>query len=98
MSELRFERDPAKAASNLRKHGISFEDAQGVFYDEHGLFLDDPDHSVAEERFILLGLSAAAGVLVVVHCYRRHRDVIRLISARRASRRERERYAQGWKP
>ena len=98
MSELRFEWDPAKAASNLRKHGVSFEDAQGVFYDERGLLLDDPDHSAVEERFILLGLSASAGMLVVVHCYRRHRDVIRLISARRASRRERERYAQGWKP
>ena len=98
MSELRFEWDPAKAASNLRKHGISFEDAQGVFYDEHGLLLDDPDHSAVEERFILLGLSEPGGVLVVVHCYRRHRDVIRLISSRRASRRERERYAQGWKP
>jgi len=98
MSELRFEWDPAKAASNLAKHGVSFEDAQGVFYDERGLLLDDPDHSTVEERFILLGLSAPAGVLVVVHCYRRQRDVIRLISARRASRRERERYAQRWKP
>jgi len=98
MSELRFEWDPAKAASNLRKHGVSFEDARDVFYDQHGLLLDDPDHSAVEERFVLLGLSAPAGVLVVVHCYRRHRDVIRLISARRASRRERERYAQGWKP
>jgi uncharacterized protein len=98
MRELRFEWDPAKAASNLRKHGVSFEDAQAVFADERGFLLDDPDHSAAEERFILLGLSAAAGVLVVVHCYRRHRDVIRLISARRASRRERERYALGWQP
>ena len=98
MSEMRFERDPGKAASNLRKHGVSFEDGRDVFYDPHGLLLDDPDHSVVEERFVLLGLSAPAGVLVVVHCYRRHRDVIRLISARRASRRERERYAKGWKP
>jgi len=98
MSELRFEWDPAKAASNRHKHGVAFEDAKTVFADEHGLLLDDPDHSAAEERFILLGLSPTAGVLVVVHCYRRHRDVIRLISARRASRRERQRYAQGWKP
>ena len=98
MSELRFEWDLAKAASNLRKHGVSFEDARDVFYDEHGLLLDDPDHSAVEERFVLLGLSAPAGVLVVVHCYRQHRDVIRLISARRASRCERERYAKGWKP
>ena len=98
MSVLRFEWDPAKAVSNLRKHGVSFEDAQTVFADEHGLLLDDPDHSATEKRFILLGLSVAERVLVVVHCYRRHRDVIRLISARRASRRERERYAQGWKP
>jgi len=98
MSDLRFEWDPAKATSNLRKHGVSFQDAQTVFADEQGLLLDDPDHSAAEERFILLGLSAATGVLVVVHCYQRHRDVIRLISARQASRRERERYARGWKP
>ena len=95
---MRFEWDPRKDLANQRKHGVSFEDARDVFYDERGLLLDDPDHSAVEERFILLGLSAPAGVLVVVHCYQRHRDVIRLISARRASRRERERYAQRWKP
>jgi uncharacterized DUF497 family protein len=97
VSGLRFEWDPAKAASNRRKHGVSFEEAQTVFADEHALLLDDPDHSAAEERFILLGLSAAARVLVVVHCYRVREDVIRLISARRASRHERARYAQRWK-
>jgi len=98
MSELRVEWDPAKAASNRRKHGVSFEEAQTVFTDERALLLDDPDHSVTEERFILLGLSAAVRVLVVVHCYRVREDVIRIISARRASQRERERYAQRWKP
>ena len=97
MSELRFEWDPTKAASNRRKHGVTFEEAQTAFADDHALLLDDPDHSAAEERFILLGLSAAVRVLVVVHCYRVRDDVIRLISARRASQHERERYAQRWK-
>jgi len=98
MSDLRFEWDPAKAASNRRKHGVTFEEAQTAFTDERALLLDDPDHSVAEERFILLGLSAAVRVLVVVHCYRVRDDVIGIISARRATRHERQRYARRWQP
>ena len=62
--------DPAKAALNVRKHGVSFEDAQTVFADERARLIDDPDHSEAEERFVLLGLSSAMRLLVVVHCYR----------------------------
>jgi uncharacterized DUF497 family protein len=98
VSDLRFEWDPAKAASNRRKHGVSFEEAQTVFTGERALLLDDPDHSVTEERFIPLGLSAAVRVLVVVHCYRARHDVIRIISARRARQRERERCARRWQP
>ena len=96
MSALRFTWDPRKAASNARKHGVTFEEAQTAFTDEHGLLLDDPEHSRVEERFILLGLSAALHLLVVVHCYRTPEDTIRLISARKATRVERRAYTDRW--
>ena len=67
MSALRFDWDPAKARENLRKHGISFEEAQTVFDDEQALLLDDPDHSAGKQRFVLLGLSAPLRLLLVVH-------------------------------
>lgn len=70
MASLDFTWDPAKARANLRKHGVSFVEAQSVFYDEHARVLDDPDHSEAERRFILLGLSAMLRMLVVVHAFR----------------------------
>jgi uncharacterized DUF497 family protein len=93
---LRFEWDDRKNAQNRRKHGISFEEAQTVFFDEQALLIVDPDHSEQEERFILLGLSSALRALVVCHCYRQEGDVIRLISARRADRQEREKYENRW--
>ena len=96
MSELRFEWDPRKAAANRRKHGVSFTEAETVFADEHALLLEDPDHSDAEDRFLLLGLGAGLRVLVVVHCYRAGDTVIRLISARRADAAERRLYAERW--
>ena len=83
---LRFEWDPAKAAANLRKHGVSFEDAQTAFSDEHARLVNDPDHSAEEERFVLLGLSSSLRLLVVAHCYRSADSVIRIISARRATK------------
>ena len=92
MSDLRFEWDPRKAAANLRKHGVSFSEAQTVFADEHGLIIDDPEHSAEEDRFILLGVSAASRLLVVVHCYRASDSVIRVMSARKADRMERQQY------
>jgi uncharacterized DUF497 family protein len=98
MSELRFVWDPVKAAANLRKHGVAFEEAQSVFWDERALFMDDPDHSQAEDRFILLGLSARLRILVVVHCYETDQDTITIISARKATRSERRRYQEGWHP
>jgi len=94
MQELRFEWDDRKNAENRRKHGVSFEEAEAVFFDERALLIDDPDDSKTEDRFILLGLSAAARTLVVVHCYREKSNVIRIISARKANRTEREEYAQ----
>ena len=85
MSTLRFEWDPSKAAANLRKHRVSFEDAQTVFSDERARLIDDPDHSEDEERFVLLGLSSTLRLLVVAHCYRSAGNVIRVISARKAT-------------
>jgi len=89
---LRFEWDPRKAAANLRKHGVSFEDAQTVFTDERARLIDDPDHSADEDRFLLLGLSSSLRVLVVAHCYREAEGVIRIISARKATREEQRSY------
>ena len=93
---LRFEWDDRKNTQNRRKHGVSFEEAQRVFFDEQALLIVDPDHSEEEERFILLGLSSALQTLVVCHCYRRAGEVIRLISARPADRQERELYEARW--
>ncbi|HEX5060687.1 MAG TPA: BrnT family toxin [Kofleriaceae bacterium] len=90
--EIRFEWDPAKNAHNMARHGVSFEEAALVFIDEYALLIDDPDHSDVEDRFILLGRSLY-GILVVCHCYRA--DAIRIISARKASARERRAYLEG---
>ena len=84
MASIQFEWDPKKAQGNLRKHKVSFEDAQSVFTDERALLIDDPDHSEEEDRFVLLGLSQSLRLLVVVHCYRAEGRVIRIISARKA--------------
>jgi uncharacterized protein len=92
MSTLRFEWDERKASSNEKKHGISFEEARSVFFDERAILIDDPDHSEAEERFILLGLSNALRLLLVCHCYRSDGNVIHIISARKATTRESKSY------
>ena len=92
MEPLRFTWHAPKAAANARKHGVTFAEAKTAFSDEAALLLDDPEHSRAEERFILLGLSAALRLLVVVHCYRADDGVIHLISARKATRSERAQY------
>jgi len=96
MAGIRFEWDPRKSAGNRRKHGVSFEEASTVFADEHALLIDDPDHSDDEDRFILLGLSASLRMLVVCHCYRESDELIRIISARKATRNEREHYNRRW--
>jgi hypothetical protein len=92
---IRFEWDIRKSRLNQRKHGVSFEEAQTVFLDDHARLIEDPDHSDDEDRFVLLGLSSTLRALVVCHCYRKGGDVIRIISARKADRSERALYAQG---
>jgi len=94
MDHIRFDWDKEKNIANQRKHGISFEEAQSVFVDENALMIYDPDHSGNEDRFILLGLSASIRLLVVCHCYRKDDDIIRIISARKATHMEQKRY---WK-
>lgn len=89
---LRFEWDRDKNVENQAKHRVTFEEATTVFSDEAALFMDDPDHSASEDRYLLLGLSAAVRILVVSHCFRANNDVIRIISARRATRREQAQY------
>ena len=92
MGNIEFAWDRRKAQSNLKKHGVSFDEAQDVFLDENARLIDDPDHSQEEQRFLLLGYSFQARCLVVTHCYREPGSVIRLISARRATAREEATY------
>lgn len=86
---MRFQYDPAKAAANLRKHGVSFADAEGVLEDPLALTVEDPD-AEGERRFITIGMGSAGELLVVV--YTERHDAWRIISARRATRRERRSY------
>lgn len=85
---IKFEWDQAKASANLKKHGVSFEEAQTVFYDEFAVQFFDDEHSGDEERFLLLGMSTEAQLLLVCHCERDSGHVIRIISARKATKRE----------
>jgi uncharacterized DUF497 family protein len=94
MNKFRFEWDKKKASSNKKKHGVSFEEARTVFYDENAIQFFDPDHSEEEDRFILLGLSFKPQALVVCHCFRESETVIRIISARKADKDEEQEY---WK-
>ena len=94
INEIRFSWDENKAQSNMRKHGISFDEALSVFDDIHARLIPDPDHSQEEERFILLGLSQASRILTVVHCYRDEKDNIRIISARKSTKTEQKQYKE----
>ena len=95
MTELSFEWDSKKAKSNEAKHGVSFDEAKSVFYDERALVIPDPDHSRVEGRFVIMGMSALSRVLVVVHCFRSNNNVVRIISARRAGTKEMQAYMRG---
>ena len=92
IEELRFEWDENKNNINKRKHKVSFEEAKTVFEDASALVIEDPDHSEQEERFIILGFSHKANLLIVCHCYRMDDSVIRIISARKATLRESVQY------
>ena len=85
---IKFDWDPAKASSNARKHGVSFEEARSSFYDEFAVQFFDEENSIDEERFLLLGMSSGARLLLVCHCERASGSVIRIISARKATKRE----------
>ena len=90
-----FDWDENKNRINLDKHGITFEEASTVFFDDRALLFDDPEHSIDEDRFLLLGMSETAKVCIVCHCYRESDTVIRIVSARQATRKEEQRYVRG---
>ena len=89
---IEFEWDSTKAAANLKKHKVSFEEAKSIFYDEFAVQFFDEENSNDEERFLLLGMSTGARLLLVCHCERESGNVIRIISARNATKRERTFY------
>ncbi|MDL2290563.1 BrnT family toxin [Desulfovibrio sp. OttesenSCG-928-F20] len=91
---MQFAWDEKKAAGNQKKHGVSFMEAQTVFDDYEALLIHDPDSPLDEDRFLLLGLSAAVNMLVVCHCYRESDKLIRIISARKATRTEAATYGR----
>lgn len=88
MDALHFEWDDAKDLVNQAKHGLGFQEASTVFEDVEALVIPDPEHSLKEERFVILGFSFKARLLVVCHCYRQSDQIIRLISARKATKNE----------
>jgi len=92
---MRFEWDPPKASANLKKHQVSFEEAKTVFFDDFAVQFFDDEHSTEEDRFIMLGMSSSARLLIVCHCERAEGEVIRIISARKATRSEASFYPGG---
>ncbi len=85
---MHFEWDPNKNEINKKKHGLSFDEAKTVFYDEYAVLFDDPDHSAEEDRFLILGISQRENLCIVSHCYRGDDEIIRIISARKATKSE----------
>ncbi|MCB4791846.1 MAG: BrnT family toxin [Elusimicrobia bacterium] len=94
MKHIEFEWDKKKDNSNKKKHGISFEEAKTIFYDPNALLIHDPSHSDHEDRFIMLGVSRILRLLVVCHCYRKDDEIIRIISARKANKKEQKQYKE----
>jgi len=91
---MRFEWDSRKNEINQKKHGISFEEAKTVFYDEYAILFDDPDHSEEEDRFLIIGFSQRENLCIVSHCYRGEDEIIRIISARKATKVETSFYTE----
>lgn len=92
MSQLLFEWDNEKNKINQKKHGISFEEAKTVFYDDNAIQFWDEDHSEGEDRFLLLGRSSKMRILLIIHCFRERESIIRIISARKATQKESQEY------
>ena len=84
--------DQKKNQSNIKDHKVSFEEAETVFFDPNAKVIHDPDHSVEEDRFIILGISKLLKLLVVCHCFREDDEIIRIISARKATKKESKNY------
>lgn len=95
MENLSFEWDEEKNKINQKKHNMSFETAKEVFYDDAAVVFDDPDHSIDEDRFLIIGMTKSSRTCIVSHCYRENDTVIRIISAREATNRERKEYEEG---
>ena len=94
MEKIRFYWDSNKNKTNIKKHKISFEEARTVFFDENARVISDPEHSINEERFIIMGLSFKFNLLIVVHTYKENDEVIRIISARKATKSESKYYIE----
>ncbi len=95
MTDLKFEWDERKNRENQRKHGVSFEEARSVFYDQQAVEFYDDEHEEMEDRFLLLGVSGRLRILMVCHCLRQNGDMIRIISARKATKNEEREYPWG---
>ena len=96
MKNIRFEWEENKNKINKKNHGLSFEEAVEVFGDENAILFDDPDHSLYEDRFLIIGAIKSTKICIVSHCYRDDDNVIRLISAREATKSEKKIYQEGW--
>lgn len=92
MKSIKFEWDENKNQINQKKHGIDFEEAKTVFYDDDAIVFDDPEHSMEEERFLILGITEYEKLCIVSHCYRGEDNIIRIISARKATKNETRTY------
>lgn len=96
IKSIQFTWDENKNEINKKKHGISFEEATEVFSDDNAILFDDPDHSLEEDRFLIIGAIKSSKICIVSHCYKDDDNIIRLISAREATKRERTVYQEGW--
>ncbi len=92
---MKFDWDPAKAGENIKRHGVSFDEATTVFFDDLAKVAADPGHSSDEDRFVIVGFRSRQRLLLVVHCYRDRDEVIRLISARTLTKKERKNFEEG---
>jgi len=95
MKHISFQWNDSKNISNQKKHGVSFEEEKTVFYDENARLIHDPEHSDSEDRFIILGLSSNLRILIIVHAYREKDEIVRIISARKATKKEIQYYSKG---
>ena len=92
MKYIEFQWDEAKNTANKKKHNVSFEEAKTVFYDDNARLIHDPYHSETEDRYILLGMSNNIKLLIVIHTYKAQDEIIRIISARKATKKETKQY------